>query len=137
MSTDGSNVKAEMTVKVLAPVFTWYLEERRSFEFDYEPGLIKYPLNADGAYGNDWNLLIDEGSVWQASFISMSKPGRAMAPGATVGDIFIPVDMKQTLKFNQISSGTAPQTHLHACEYGNSTCWEVITVRTSTRWKRV
>ncbi len=102
MSTDGSNVKAEMTVKVLAPVFTWYLEERRSFEFDYEPGLIKYPLNADGAYGNDWNLLIDEGSVWQASFISMSKPGRAMAPGATVGDIFIPVDMKQTLKFNQI-----------------------------------
>ncbi len=102
LSRDGSNVRADITVNVLAPIFTWYLEERQSFEFDYRPGLILYPLNSDGAYGNDWNLLIDEGSGWQNSFISMSKPGRAMAPSAQVGDIFIPIDMKEELKFNQI-----------------------------------
>jgi len=102
LSRDGSNVRADITVNVLAPIFTWYLEERQSFEFDYRPGLILYPLNPDGVYGNDWNLLIDEGSDWQSSFISMSKPGRAMAPSAQVGDIFIPIDMKQELKFNQI-----------------------------------
>ncbi len=68
LSRDGSNVRADITVNVLAPIFTWYLEERQSFEFDYRPGLILYPLNPDGAYGNDWNLLIDEGAGWQNSF---------------------------------------------------------------------
>lgn len=102
LSTDGSGVKADITVTVLAPVFTWYLEERRNFVFDYREGLLKYPLIADGSYGNDWKFIIDEGSNWQASFISFAKPGRAMAPGAVVGDIFIPIDMQQELKFNQI-----------------------------------
>lgn len=102
LSTDGSNVKAEIPVTVFAPIFTWYLEERRSFVFEYMPGLIQYPLNADGVWGNDWSYLIDEGSSWEASFINMSKPGRAMAPNAVVGDIFIPIDMQQELTFNMI-----------------------------------
>lgn len=102
MSTDGSNVKAEINVQILAPIHTWYLEERRNFKFDYREGLLKHPLIADGIYGNNWNFLIDEGSDWQNSFISFAKPGRAMAPEAQTGDIFIPVDMQQELKINQI-----------------------------------
>lgn len=102
MSTDGSNVKTEIRVQVLAPINTWYLEERRNFVFDYRSDLIKYPLIADGSYGNNWNFLIDEGSDWQSSFISFGKPGRAMAPNANIGDIFIPIDMQKELKINQI-----------------------------------
>lgn len=102
MSTDGSSIKADINVQVLAPINTWYLEERRNFVFDYRSDLIKYPLIADGSYGNNWNFLIDEGSDWQSSFISFAKPGRAMAPSASIGDIFIPIDMQNKLKFNQI-----------------------------------
>ncbi len=103
LSTDGSNAKAEITVRILAPINTWYLEERRNFVFDYMPGLIKYPLNSDGTgYGDKWEYLIDEGNNWEASFISLSKPGKASAPGAAIGDVFIPIDMQQKLKFNKI-----------------------------------
>lgn len=102
ISTDGSGVKAEISVTVLAPIFTWYLEERQNFVFEYRSDLIKHPLNPDGVYGDDWNLLIDEGSGWEASFISMSKPGRGSIPSAVIGDVFIPIDMQQELKFNMI-----------------------------------
>lgn len=102
MSTDGSNVKTEIRVQVLAPINTWYLEERRNFVFEYRDDLIQYPLIADGIYGNDWKFITDEGSDWEASFISFAKPGRAMAPNANIGDIFIPIDMQKELKINQI-----------------------------------
>lgn len=102
LSTDGSNVKAEVRVNVLAPVNTWYLKERRLFVFDYRSGLIKHPLNADGSgYGNKWEYLIDEGSNWQSSFISLTKPGKSGVPDSK-NEIFIPVDMQQVIKFNQI-----------------------------------
>lgn len=101
MSTDGSNVKAEISVKVLAPIHTWYLEERRSFEFDYRSAL-KYPLNPDGTgYGNNWKYINDEGTDWQASFISLTKPGKSGVPNDKE-NIFIEIDMKNKLKLNQI-----------------------------------
>lgn len=100
MSTDGSNVRAEINVQILAPINTWYLEERRSFEFDYR-GALKYPLNTDGTgYGHKWEFLVDEIDNWKASFISLTKPGKAGVPD-NKENIFIDIDMKKELRFNQ------------------------------------
>lgn len=82
------------------PFQTWYLDERRNFNFE-DPD--NWPLNSDGTgYGDDWNYLIDEGDDWEDSFISLSKPGRGNAPSASVGDVYIPIDMRQELTFNRI-----------------------------------
>ncbi len=102
LSTDGSNIKADIKLTVIAPINTWYLEERRSFVFDYRDGLILHPLNSDGTgYGDKWEYLIDDGDKWRDSFISLTKPGKNGVPDSN-DEIFIPIDMQKELKFNQI-----------------------------------